>query len=114
VRKLKELSPSIQSIALQPDIALHGLEGWKHLESVGAPKIYDPTLADDVMMISTEETYQLIRRVAKSDDILLSPSSAANLLGAFKMAQKIKKGMIVTVLPDNAEKYSDLMKNILG
>ena len=113
VRKLKELNPAIQAIALQPDIALHGLEGWKHLESVGAPKIYDPTLADDVMMISTEEAYSLMRQVAKSDDLFLSPSSAANLLGAFKVAEKIGSGVIVTVLPDDAEKYSDVTKTIL-
>lgn len=113
VRKLKELKPSIQAIALQPDVALHGLEGWKHLESAGVPKIYDSTLADDIMVIRTEEAYQLISKVAQSDDFLLSPSSAANLLGAFKVAQKIKNGIIVTVLPDDAEKYNELMKTIL-
>ena len=112
VRKLKELKPAIRAIALQPDIALHGLEGWKHLESVGAPKIYDSTLADEIKIVSTEEAYELILKIAKTEDLLLSPSSAANLLGAFKVAQEIKEGVIVTILPDNAEKYTEVIKRI--
>jgi len=113
VRKLKKLKPSIQAVALQPDVALHGLEGWKHLESVGTPKIYDATLADEIKTVSTEEAHNLILKIAKSEDLLLSPSSAANLLGAFKVAKEIEKGVIVTVLPDNAEKYSEVIKGIL-
>ena len=45
-RRLKELNPSIQCIALQPDAPFHGIEGAKHMASAIVPKIYDPTLAD--------------------------------------------------------------------
>ena len=40
-RRLKELNPAIRLVALQPETALHGLEGWKHLETARVPEIYD-------------------------------------------------------------------------
>ena len=42
----------------------------------------------------------------------ISPSAAANLAGAIKIAETIEKGVIVTIFPDNAEKYNELMKTI--
>jgi cysteine synthase B len=45
--------------------------------------------------------------------LLLSPSSAANIAGALKVADQIDKGVVVTVLSDNADKYSEVIKRIL-
>ncbi|HRH57322.1 MAG TPA: cysteine synthase family protein, partial [Chitinophagales bacterium] len=80
-RKLKELNNEIQTISLQPDSAMHGLEGWKHLESAIVPKIYDSTIADENWFVDTYEAFDLIKDAAKFEGLLLSPSSAANLLG---------------------------------
>jgi cysteine synthase B len=112
-RRLKKLNPNIELISLQPDSALHGLEGWKHLETAIVPGIYDPGLADRNLEISTEEAYEMIRRAKDEEDLLLSPSSAANLVGAIKVANELEKGVIVTILPDNGDKYSEVLKNIL-
>ncbi len=112
-RRLKEFNPRIQLISLQPDSALHALEGWKHLETAVVPKIYDATVADENWEVSTEEAYELIKKSAKDEGLLLSPSSAANLAGAIKVANKIEKGVIVTIFPDNADKYSDVIKQLL-
>ncbi|MCW3124693.1 MAG: cysteine synthase family protein, partial [Bacteroidetes bacterium] len=112
-RRLKELNNNIRLIALQPDFALHGLEGWKHLETAVIPGIYDDSLADKILEVSTEASHQIIKRVAQTDGILLSPSSAANLAGAIQLASSIEEGTIVTVLPDNADKYTELLKQIL-
>jgi cysteine synthase B len=112
-RRLKKLNPNIELISLQPDSALHGLEGWKHLETAIVPGIYDPGLADRNLEISTEEAYEMIRRAKDEEGLLLSPSSAANLVGAIKVADGLEKGTIVTILPDNGDKYSEVLKNIL-
>jgi cysteine synthase B len=112
-RRLKELNPAIRLISLQPDFALHGLEGWKHLETAVVPEIYDPSLADANEEISTEEAYALIRETQHSEGLLLSPSAAANLAGAIRIARRIEQGIIVTVLPDNADKYSEIIQKIL-
>jgi S-sulfo-L-cysteine synthase (O-acetyl-L-serine-dependent) len=112
-RRLKEFNPEIQLISFQPDSALHGLEGWKHLETAIVPTIYDPSVADKNIEVSTEEAYEMIRAAKKHEDLLLSPSSAANIAGALKIIDEIDEGVVVTVLPDNADKYGEVIKRIL-
>lgn len=109
-RRLKESNQSIKLISLQPDYPLHGMEGWKHLETAVVPAIYDAGLADETELISTEEAYLTIRTIFKQDGILLSPSSAANLAGAFRIAEKSENNIVVTILPDNADKYKEVIK----
>ncbi len=113
-RKLKELNPAIQLVALHPDNPLHGLEGWKHLETAIRPGIYDDNLADQNRLVDTLEAYQMIKEAKKYEGLLLSPSAAANLVGAIQVANEIEEGNIITVLPDNADKYSELIKKIMS
>lgn len=112
-RRLKELKPAIELVSLQPNTPMHGLEGWKHLQTALVPSIYDDTLATRNMEIDTAEAYAIIKRVCEEEKLLLSPSSAANLIGAIKIAEQIEHGIIVTVFPDNADKYQDIIKKIL-
>ena len=107
-RRLKELSPAIRCVSLQPDAAFHGLEGWKHMPTAIRPAIYDCTLADENFEISTEAAYHLVKRIAREEGLLLSPSAAAALLGCFQVANTIprdKPAVIVTIFPDSAAKY---------
>src|SRR5690606_35294496 len=89
-RRLRELRPDVQLIALQPDSALHGLEGWKHLPTAVVPKIYDETVADEVLEVTTEQAYAMLKKVYESEGLLLSPSSAANVVGAIMVAKRIQ------------------------
>jgi S-sulfo-L-cysteine synthase (O-acetyl-L-serine-dependent) len=112
-RRLKELVPGIHLTSLQPDNPLHGLEGWKHLETAIVPGIYDDKVADDNLAIGTEESWEMIKAAYHYENLLLSPSSAANLAGALRVAEKLERGIVVTVLPDNADKYKDVIKKLL-
>ena len=113
-RRLRELQPSIRLISLQPDFALHGLEGWKHLETAVVPEIYDPGVADANETVSTEEAHQLVKEAWQKEGLLLSPSSAANLAGAIRVARRLEEGIVVTVLPDNADKYSEIIQKLIS
>lgn len=107
-RRLKELNPSIRCISLQPDASFHGLEGWKHMPTAIRPAIYDDTLADENLEVSTEEAYRLVKRLAREEGLLVSPSAAAALLGCVHLAAGIPKqqqAVVVTVFPDSASKY---------
>jgi cysteine synthase B len=112
-RKLKEKNANIQTISLQPETAMHGLEGWKHLESAKVPKIYDEHIADKNLFIDTLAAYEMIKAVAKHEGLLLSPSAAANLVGAIQVAEKIDKGVIVTTFADHGNNYQDVLEQIL-
>ena len=111
-RRLKEIDPEIRLISLQPDNPLHGLEGWKHLETALVPGIYDATVADENHTVGTEEAWQLMKDAWKYEGLRLSPSSAANLAGAIRVAEKIDNGIVVTILPDNADKYSEVLSKL--
>jgi S-sulfo-L-cysteine synthase (O-acetyl-L-serine-dependent) len=111
-RRLKKENPSIRLISLEPDNALHGLEGWKHLETAIVPGIYDPWIADENLEIDTEEAYQMIVDVKEKEGLILSPSSAANLVGSIRVASKIDSGTVVTLLPDNGDKYGEVINKL--
>ncbi len=111
-RRLKEVNKDITTIALQPDGALHGLEGWKDMETAIVPTIYDSSLADRFMNIDTFDAYETLQLAAKKEGLMLSPSASANLRGALKIAEEIDEGTIVTLFPDNAEKYSEIIKSL--
>ncbi|PYT93946.1 MAG: cysteine synthase [Acidobacteria bacterium] len=107
-RRLKELNPQIRCVSLQPDGSFHGLEGWKHMETAMRPAIYDDRLADENLPVSSEEAYRMVKRLAREEGLLVSPSSAAALLGCFEVAARIPKqqqALIVTVFADSASKY---------
>jgi S-sulfo-L-cysteine synthase (O-acetyl-L-serine-dependent) len=106
--RLKELNPSIRCISLQPDAAFHGLEGWKHMQTAIRPAIYDDTIADANLEVGTEDAYRLVKRLAREEGLLVSPSAAAALAGCFEVAKRIgphERGVIVTVFADSASKY---------
>ena len=107
-RRLRKLNENIRCISLQPDSSFHGLEGWKHMPTATRPKIYDETLADENVEVGTEEAYRMVKRLAREEALLVSPSSAAALLGCFAVAKRIPAGeqaVIVTIFPDSAAKY---------
>ncbi len=110
-RGLRNRNPDLEIIGLQPDNPMHGLEGWKHLETATVPKIYDNGLADRIIEIDTIEAYEMIRLVAKKEGLLISPSSAANLVGAIKVASQLDHGVVVTTFADNASKYGEVLRN---
>ncbi len=113
-RRLREARPDVQLIALQPDSAMHGLEGWKHLETAVVPTIYDPSVADRLIEVTTEQAYETLTMLNDKEKLLLSPSSAANIAGALQVAASLDSGTIVTILPDNADKYSEVIKKLTG
>ncbi len=80
-RRLKQYNPDIELVGLHPDTPMHGLEGWKHLETAIVPRFYRPDLADRQLDIDTFKAYEMIKEAARAEGLLLSPSAAANLLG---------------------------------
>ncbi len=107
-RRLKELNPAIRCISLQPDSSFHGLEGWKHMATAIVPGIYDAALADANLMVGTEDAYRLVKRAAREEGLLLSPSAAAALEGCFQVASQLEqdeRAVIVTIFPDSGTKY---------
>ena len=105
-RRLKELNPATRLISMQPDSPLHGLEGMKHMPTAIVPGIYDPTLADEAVEVSTEDAQQMTRRLARAEGLFVGVSSGANVFAALRLAQGLPRGsLVVTILCDGGGKY---------
>src|SRR6202171_2134965 len=78
-RRLKKHDPSVRTIAIQPEDSFHGLEGLKHIPTAIVPKIWDPSLADEIWGCPTEPAYDLARSVARTEGLLVGHSSGAAL-----------------------------------
>jgi cysteine synthase B len=104
-RRLLELNPQVRLIACQPDAPFHGLEGWKHMATSSVPGIYDPTLADEIVDVGTEESQAMARRLAREAGLLVGVSAAANVVAAMRVAARLSQGLVVTVLPDGGDRY---------
>jgi cysteine synthase B len=104
-RALRRFNPAIKLISFQPDSPFHGLEGLKHMATAMVPAIYDPTLADEDLGVSSEDAYALVRRLAREEGLLVGISSGAALSATLTVARRLQQGVVVTVFPDGAEKY---------
>jgi S-sulfo-L-cysteine synthase (O-acetyl-L-serine-dependent) len=104
-RYLKEMNPAIQVIAVEPDDALHGLEGLKHMASSIVPGIYHEEELDEKISVTTDDAYAMVYRLSQEEGLLVGQSSGAALFAALKIARKLRSGTIVTLFPDFGDKY---------
>lgn len=104
-RRLKEFREGIQVCSVEPDSGFHGLEGLKHIESAIVPAIYDPSVLDRRLFVGTEEAYEMSRRLAFEEGMLVGKSSGAALVGALQVARDLDEGVIVVVFPDGGSRY---------
>jgi len=108
-RYLKRMNPAVQIIAAEPDSPFHGIEGLKHIESSIVPGIYDPSVYDEKLGISTDAAYNLTQRLASEEGILSGQSCGCALAAALIVAERLaaagEAGNIVIIFPDGGEKY---------
>ena len=73
------------------------------------PKIYESSLADRDIGISTEAAYAMVKRLAREEGLLVGISSGAAMVGCFEVTQRLaeagRAGVVVTVFPDSGDKY---------
>ncbi len=104
-RFLKKHNRNIRVIAAEPDDALHGLEGLKHMASSIVPAIYDPSVHDEKIPVPTEAAYELARAVARCEGLLVGHSSGAVLYAAREVARRTSEGVFVMIFPDGGDRY---------
>jgi cysteine synthase B len=104
-RFLKSKNRNVRVIAVEPDDAMHGLEGLKHMASSIVPGIYHADQLDDTIPVGTEEAYDMVYALGQTEGILVGQSSGAAMIAALKVAQSIREGAVVTIFPDFGDKY---------
>jgi cysteine synthase B len=108
-RRLKELNPKIECIAMQPDSPFHGLEGLKYMATAIVPPIYDASVADRHVEQSTEGAYEMAKHLGRNEGLLLGISAAAAVAASLKIGEEEagagRSAVVVTILCDSADKY---------
>ncbi len=108
-RRLKQENQNIECWSAQPSTPLHGIEGTKHLAASIVPGIYDASIADGNLWIDTEDCYEMARRLAREEGLLVGISAAGNVVAALRLAEQLRlqgrRGTIVTIVCDGAAKY---------
>ncbi len=94
----------VRIVAVQPDDALHGIEGWKHMPTAMRPPIWDERMADVHMTMATDEATAMTRRLAKEEGIFTGPSGGAAVAAAIRVARE-GTGRIVVLIADGGERY---------
>lgn len=108
---LKEKKPSVHSIGVEPEgspVITEGRKGAHKIQGIGAgfkPEVLDLSLVDEVVTVSDEESYEFTRVLAKKEGLFCGISSGANVAVAVRTAKANKDKVIVTVLPDDGERY---------
>jgi cysteine synthase B len=104
-RRLRELNPRLRVTSIQPDGPLHGIEGLKHMASAIVPGIYDPGVADEAKLVSTEDAQDMTRRLAREHGLLAGVSSGAAAVVAARIASREPDAFVVTIFPDGGSRY---------
>lgn len=106
VRRLRELNPALEAVAVQPESPLHGLEGLKHMATAITPGIFDESLVAETLEVSTEDALLMTGRLAREEGLLVGPSSGANVFAARRLAASLRPpAVVVTVLCDGGDRY---------
>lgn len=104
-RFLKEQDSQIRVIAVEPDDALHGLEGLKHMESSIVPGIYHEEELDAKIPVSTDSAYEMVYRLSQEEGVLVGQSSGAAMHATLNLARQLSHGVLVTIFCDFGARY---------
>jgi S-sulfo-L-cysteine synthase (O-acetyl-L-serine-dependent) len=107
-RRLRDYNPAVRLIGVQPDSPLHGIEGTKQYASAIVPGIYDPSLADAIAEVSTDDAHAMVKRLAREEGLMVGVSAAANVVASLRVAETLDAGTVVTIFCDGAAKYLSL------
>ncbi len=111
-RAVRKINQNVLCVLVEPEGSIYGGKpsGPKKIEGIGQrdfiPKIYDASLADEIMMVQDDEVCSALKRIARLEGLLGGWSSGAAAAASYKVAERLGPGKrIVTVFPDGAERY---------
>jgi cysteine synthase A/cysteine synthase B len=104
---LKERNPDVRVIGVEPASNEHHLPGMKRISDLPedlVPKILNRSLIDDSIEVEDDLAYETGIRLARTDGILVGPTTGAILAAAIEYGEN-HSGTVVVISPDSALKY---------
>ena len=101
---LKEKNPEVKIVGVEPTEG-HTIQGLKNMKESIIPKIYQPEILDEKIIVEDDEAFKMARLLATKEGLFVGMSSGAAVAGALRIANKMESGVIVTILPDRGDRY---------
>jgi cysteine synthase A len=93
----------------ESSVLLGGQAGPHKIEGVGIgymPPLFDPTLVDEIVPVSTDDAKEMARRLAREEALFAGTSSGANVVAAIRIGERLGPGAtVVTLMADSGLKY---------
>ncbi len=109
---LRSYTPDVRVIAVEPaesPVLSGGEPGAHKIEGIGIgfiPPLWNDSIADEIMTVSTEEAKLMTRQLASQEALFAGTSSGANVVAALRIAKRLGPGhTVVTLLVDSGLKY---------
>jgi cysteine synthase B len=100
----KEKKPDVKIVGIEPPQG-HTIQGLKNMTESIVPPIYDPKMLDEQLTVDDGQAFETTRALASKEGIFVGMSSGAAVAGALRIAEKMKSGTIVVILPDRGDRY---------
>ncbi|MGW0860409.1 cystathionine beta-synthase [Streptomyces sp. NPDC002690] len=111
-RYLKEISEgAVTVVGADPEGSVYsGGSGRPYLvEGVGEdfwPSAYDRTVTDEIVAVSDKDSFQMTRRLAKEEGLLVGGSCGMAVVAALEVARRLgPDDVVVVLLPDSGRGY---------
>jgi len=109
---LKQYRPDTRVVAVEPaesPVLRGGQAGAHRIEGIGIgrrPPLWEPSLVDDIVPVSTDDAEEMARRIAREEGLFAGTSSGANVVAAIQVAERLgPKAKVVTLMIDSGLKY---------
>lgn len=110
-RYMKERLPRVHTIAVETEGSVlgGGKPGPHKVEGIGAsfvPGNFDRSVCDEVMMVTDEQAFGMVKELAAQEGVLSGSSGGAAVFAALELARRLGTGKrVATIVPDSAERY---------
>ena len=103
-RFLRSQNPQVRIIGAQPQDGsrIPGIRKWPEAY---LPKIYDPSLVDELIYVSQSDAEEMARRLAREEGLFGGISAAGACWAALQIEQTVRDATIVFVVCDRGDRY---------
>lgn len=100
----KKHQPHVELVAVEPHLG-HKIQGLKNMKESYKPGIFDKNTPDKILRIEDDHAFNMARKLASHEGILVGMSSGAAMSAAIDYAKTLEEGLVVVILPDGGERY---------